>query len=394
MIYPKTIGSIEINILFHRKSGDIYCIGSRQSDRYIHAPAYEADIIYSTLQYMDGTLSLSEIQAKVDLNPIYNNKVDVDHIYHICLNAGLIEVADGEEVQHKTDEFELMLVNLKDFGLSKLYPFFHKIAVFLPIIVTIMIGIDLVAFLLAFKEPKIFPWNAVFSDTRALVYMWVIQLFSLVLHEFSHSIVGYRYGIKPKSFSIAVFYYCSLIFFIKLPGIYFKTPQERVKIWVAGMFTNLFLASFFYYLFLLSSGQLQVFAAVGVVSNILLILNNVMPFFYSDGYYLLSTLLKSPNLRKKSLFQFKKLIKGKFTRDTIVYWIYLIVTVLVTVLIIGAQVVAIAHSVLLKIAAGYSPLIIVRSYLNLIILMAVGVVGKIISSIRKRRASALKHQSA
>lgn len=139
IVYPKTIGCIEKHILFHRRSGDIYCIGSRQSDKYVYAPTHEADVIYSVLQYMDGTLSLSEIQKEVDTALDYNSIIDVDHIYHICLNAGLIEAQKGEKIEHKTDEFEMMLANLKDFKLQKLYPLFDKISKYLPLIIALMI---------------------------------------------------------------------------------------------------------------------------------------------------------------------------------------------------------------------------------------------------------------
>lgn len=58
----KTTGCIEQRILFKRKDGDIYCIGSRESDRYLYASSKEALAIYYVLHEIDQGKNIGEIE--------------------------------------------------------------------------------------------------------------------------------------------------------------------------------------------------------------------------------------------------------------------------------------------------------------------------------------------
>ncbi|WP_202193066.1 metalloprotease [Roseburia faecis] len=383
--YWKTTGPIEQKVLFKKKTENIYCIGSRSSDKYIYAPDREADVIYTILHWIDQGKSIVEIQK--DMGDRYGmSQKNVDVIIEKCKKAGLIKIPNGENIKPDVDEYELMMVKLKDFSLIKIYPVFHMLIKYFRIIFVLMLCVMMFAVAsVAMNMDKVdFPWKEVFANPKTLLYMWVIQFFSLVLHEFAHAIVGYKYGAKPESFSVAVFYYCTLIFYIRLPGIYFKTQKERIKIWSAGVFTNLFLSACFWFLFLYSSEKIQLFFAVGVMSNLMLALNNLVPFFYSDGYYILATLLKTPNLRKKSFFKIKQLFKEGLSKDTFIYWIYLGVTVLVTGGVLGGELWIVGNQIYSSILSKTGFWNIVKDYSNLLIIMLIGIVGKIISVCRKR----------
>lgn len=386
--FPKITGVIEKELLFHKKNRDIYCIGCRTNDKYLYAPYNEANLIYYVLNLVNGENTLDEIQKKINSEFSDKVRIDVESIIQKCKSIGLVECDKNEKIKHTTDEFELMLVNLKDFSLVKVYPFFEVVSKNIKKFSSIMLVIIFFAsaIMMLFSDEINFPWKSVFSDTKVILYMWGIQFISLVLHEFSHAAVGYKYGARPKTFSIAVFYYCTLIFFIRLPGIYFQDTTKRIKIWGAGIFMNMFLASCFFLSFFIAEGELKVFLAIGVISNVFLVINNLMPFFYSDGYYMLSTLLKTPNLRKRSIFQIRKLIKNGIDKESLIYWVYLLVTILVTSLFIGGQLWAIGHSIFIEIKIGNSCMSILKNYSNLLILMSVGIIGKIIGKIKKIKA--------
>lgn len=380
-VYPKTIGLIEETKLFSKKN--IYCVGSRQTDKYLYANKFQADAIYLVLNHMDGNSSLQKIEDDINLNS--NTKINVNKIYQISLNAGLIKTTENYKVKRQKDELELLTVNLKNFQLLKLYPLFKKLSRSIPIIMCLIIIADLSAVTLAVLKPVFFPWDEIMSDIRALIYLFIISLFSLIIHEFSHAIVGYRYGIKPRSFSVAIFAFSSMMFYIKLPGIYFLPENKRIKTWGAGIFSNLFLTSIFYIIYSLSSGQVKIFASVGVINNVMTILVNIMPFYYSDGYYILSTVLETPNLRKKSLLQIKKLIKMKLNKDVLVYWIYLFVTLLVTASLIITQTIVAITVISSKYKHGQNLFQILKNYSNLLLLILVSVTVKIISTKKKKK---------
>lgn len=382
--YLKTTGCIEQRILFKRKCGDIYCIGSRESDRYLYALSDEARAIYYVLHEIEQGKSISEIE-KLAFERYRLSADNIKAIIEKGKKSGLIAIAKHESIKRDIDEFELMMVNLKEFSLKQLYPLFTVLSKYLNVLVAIMAITIVISLYSLFVNDKwiIFSWEQIFSNHNALIYMWFIQLFSLVLHEFSHAVVGYKYGARPKSFSIAVFYYCMLIFYIKLPGIYFQGRKKRIKIWSAGIIMNFFLASCFILLFFKATGKLQLFLGVGAVSNIMLALNNLLPFFYSDGYYILATLLKTPNLRKKSFFQVKKLARNGFSKENMIYWLYLIITVLITGAIAGGQILIIANAIYNSILSGSGFVEILYEYSNLLIIAGIGTIGKIITGIRK-----------
>ena len=387
--YLKTSGIIEQKMLFRKKGGDVYCIGCRTSDKYIYAPCKEADVIYYILKQIEAQKGLEEItkNAKQKFN---TSSIDVSEIIKKCKQSGLVELSEGEKINREIDEFELMMINLKDFSLQRLYSGFEFLSSHLTKLMVFMISVMVLAIISAFtvlviNKSMTFPWRNVFSDPVVLIYMWSIQFLSLVLHEFAHAIVGYKYGAIPKSFSIAVLYYCSLIFYIKLPGIYFQERDKRLKIWSAGIFTNLFLAACFWFCFFFANGPAKIFFAIGVLCNVMLALNNLLPFFYSDGYYILSTFLKAPNLRKRSLFQFKKLFKQGINKESVIYWSYLLITVWVTVFIFGGQILIVISSIADNLKNGVGLLRIFGDYINLFIIMGVGILGKIIGKVKGRK---------
>lgn len=386
--FPAILSDIEKSVLFHRKGSDICCIGSRESDRYITMAADECDVIYDTLKLMDGTRSFDEVQSIVDEPSRGQPKVDAAKLYEKCAVAGLAKSPSSGHGSRFRDEIDIMLVDLKTFSLVKLYPLFDVISSVLPLLIAVMLAIDVAALAAILFSGKSIPLDALLGDPRTLLYAWVIQIPAIVLHELSHATAAYRYGIRPKTLSFCVFYYCTLAFYVKIPGVYFKPPAQRVFVWGAGVFTNVFLAAAFTFLYLISAGQVQLFATVGVIVNLGMTLSNVIPLFYSDGYYILSTLLKTPNLRKKSLFGIRSLFKMGLKSDALIYWVYLLVTACFMIVFIGIQLYVVIGSVATDISTGLPLADMATKYVNVFLLAAVGIVVKLISSVSKAKRRA------
>lgn len=177
-----------------------------------------------------------------------------------------------------------------------------------------------------------FPWIMMLSDARSIIYAIPISLFSILFHEMSHAIVGYRYGLDAKYLHISVYAYFSMMFYIELPGIYLLSSSKRVKIWTAGVFSNLFLASVFYCVSVNSSGQIMLFSSIAAVTNLSVIITNMFPFFHTDGYYILSTILETPNLGEESFSRLTNVFKGRWKKEDLIYGLY---SVLAVILISG-----------------------------------------------------------
>lgn len=138
-IRPIAIKNIESSIYFHKKSGDIICIGNRQADRYIYVNTSQAEIILIFLKYIDGSHTLSDAQ-KLLKSKGYN--VDISTLYNLCSKCGFIEFPKSNETRHKS-KFEILTTDLAKFNLSKLKRIFSLISRYFYYIIISMILCDI-----------------------------------------------------------------------------------------------------------------------------------------------------------------------------------------------------------------------------------------------------------
>ena len=158
--------------------------------------------------------------------------------------------------------------------------------------------------------------------------MWVLLLFvlSIGIHELSHAVVGYRCGLKPKELVFSL-YLGSPMFYIKMPGIYTIAPKKRIFVWAAGVYANLMVAAICAILMQCTQGSWRNMFLICCSTNISLVVANLSPLLPLDGYFILSTLLKRPNLRKGSFQQFKKWFLRKENNFSGWYVLYFVISV-------------------------------------------------------------------
>ena len=135
--------------------------------------------------------------------------------------------------------------------------------------------------------------------------MSVIFIISIGIHELAYAIVEYRYGLKPREIVFAL-YLGSPIFYVKVPGILGLSHMKRIYVWAAGIYMNFVLASLSIVLMQFSRGGLYKLLIIICTTNISLVLGNLSPLLPLDGYFILTTLIKKPNLRRESFIEFKK----------------------------------------------------------------------------------------
>lgn len=119
--------------------------------------------------------------------------------------------------------------------------------------------------------------------------------------------------------------------------------KTRIKIWSAGIVSNLFLASLSIIIYNIMGqfGASEIISKLFLLSfyvNFVLIISNLFPLLPLDGYFILSTLMKKPNLRKQSFVDFKNMVLGKKVKFKAVYFIYFLLSIGIMVYIFGSQV--------------------------------------------------------
>ena len=294
-IQPKIYGTLQSALLFKREDGDLFCIGTMETDNYLVVPERSVSVIFQALVYMDGDHSISEIQANMD-RTYGKGTIDVGKLVDICCSNGLL--VEGKASGHDENEFHVMLTNLITVSLNRLQTMFAIAAHILRPIVSCMVLTIAVALLLVLTGRVEIPWSDLMTNPIVLPMVWTLQFLSILPHEFAHAVVAKQYGLKPKSATLCVFYYLGLAVYVSTPGIYLQPPRNRLSIWLAGPFTNMFMASLFVFLqAVVSKGAWYVIFVMGALINFGLAIGNMLPLLYSDGYYVVSTLLKVPNLR-------------------------------------------------------------------------------------------------
>ena len=156
---------------------------------------------------------------------------------------------------------------------------------------------------------------ALFSLKYILVYA-IALVFAKSCHELGHALLCKKYGLNVPTMGIA--------FLVMFPMLYTDTseswrvndPKERVTIALAGVVTEIYIAIFALWAWLLlPAGVLKsicFFLATYSLMTTLLI--NISPFLRFDGYHVLSDILSMRNLQTRSFaitrWRLRKLLFG------------------------------------------------------------------------------------
>ena len=391
LLYPKAIEDIKCTVLF-KKTNNIYCIGNIQIDNYIFAKEKQKDSIMLFLDYSNGNNSLEDIE-KFFLE-VHHLIIDVNEMYDLCKKNGFIQSEDLNETFIKPksgfNDLELFMVDIFSLSLDKLEPFISfiskrlKSVVILILVTTVFFLFLLLQNIYSYQSLEI-NWSSILSNPLAIIFYMIISTLSIFIHELAHVIVSYRYGIKPKVLTFALYAYITPMIYVRLKGVYFIEPIKRILIWSSGAFMNFFLSLIFFVLMNFSYGNIRLFFLTGVTVNVILGLSSLMPLVSSDGYYILSTLLKVPNLRKDSFSHISKILKGQVRKESIAYIIYCFIFVgaISLILIIGLH--DVITLIIEEIRNGMNFLQIALRYINVLIFSLIGIFSKVIMFFMKKK---------
>lgn len=169
-------------------------------------------------------------------------------------------------------------------------------------------------------------------SSNILCYL-TISIVSIFIHELSHAAVATKFSLVPSTMTIALYLYTSLVVYLKIPGLYTLSPKKRIAVWGAGMFINSLMVSialwgYFFFNF-------SIFLLIATC-NITLIIINLSPFLPLDGYFIMSTIFKEVNLRKKMLDIFKS---KKLKKSNLFINLYLLISLILIFALVSSQII-------------------------------------------------------
>lgn len=331
---PCVVNDIRPYLLYEYKNKENkFAIGSVSRDRFIEVDESQKNSVMQAIELMDGSHSYQEIENTVRNDT--GSSINAEKLYSILEKAGLL--AETDSLASPRSEFETFGLKLFEAKITKLRTFFKALSHLVIPIVLITAAAMIVTVVFGIMNSKYISSVSLLgfegNYIRNIISIILIMGISVMLHEFAHGITASKYGIIPQKLSISMYMYISPIIYIKLPGLYTIRPRKRINVWIAGVTVNLLLMC----IGLISSIILTKNGASGfAVSsmnylwyiNLVFIIVNLCPLMPLDGYFILATILKIPNLRSRSFRSIKNSIQKRSVQITFSQMLYFLLSVI------------------------------------------------------------------
>lgn len=136
----------------------------------------------------------------------------------------------------------------------------------------------------------------------------IVLFITVIIHEYGHIVTSYYRGLKNLSIYLG-FFIIFPILYTKISDLVTKKFNDRLLVDFGGVyfqlifFAILYLTGLFY-----QSDYIQLF----LIIDLFIIIINVIPFYFTDGYWLYADIFKIENLNAKSALLFKELLHWRF----------------------------------------------------------------------------------
>lgn len=160
-----------------------------------------------------------------------------------------------------------------------------------------------------------------FFSASNLGLLYIAIIITKTLHEFGHATTCRRFGGEVHEMGVCFMFFTPCGYVDASDAWMMRHRRHKVYVTIAGVFTELVIASIAAHLFLILPDGL----ARGIAFNVMLVASvntiifNANPLMRFDGYYLMCDLLEIPNLRNKAIayvsFQLQRLLLGYRNRQ-------------------------------------------------------------------------------
>jgi hypothetical protein len=306
----------------------VYALGSRALDSYIVVPEAKLRITEEIVSRLNGARSLASIAEEYRVSR--GQIVDVAGLHARLAAAGLLVGSKP------SGELERLAVTLVDIPVESLFRNMASVIshTFIPLVwltgLFALAGIGLAANrpaeLLRLATGHIVMAPALFYSIVVLCYAG-----SILWHELSHAFTAIHCGLVPSRISVVGYLVIIPLFVIRIPGIYLIPPRQRIRIWAAGMWGSFGLAGIAAVAVHFAPVSLpwqQVLARIAF-ANGLAAVANLMPFMITDGYFILSTVCRQTNIRRRAWVALKELVRSRRSPNALLLT-YLVLSAILT----------------------------------------------------------------
>lgn len=144
-----------------------------------------------------------------------------------------------------------------------------------------------------------------YINTENGLTFYIGYLLCVLFHELGHAASAIHYKTQPDNIGFG-FYLISPVFYCDVSDIWRLNNKKRFRVDLGGIYFQWILSLIFIGIFFIRQQEFWLyFSFFNFVSSLF----NLNPLLRYDGYWAVSDLLQVPNLRQKSLREFKSLLK-------------------------------------------------------------------------------------
>lgn len=326
ILKPKAIDNISYWMYMEQKSKVYYSLGNKEVDRYIKVPEKKLKPIMETIELFDGNNEIHYIQTYLKENKKIN--IDVYNLYKLLSKVGLIEGEEGDKVN---GEMAIIGVELLSISFPKVNNAVKKSAegfLFLWKLVFIFSIIMLISGIIFrnYRVSYIIEHAFIVKNSHILGLVWTM-LFCFIaslLHELMHWCFAIKNGLRPDKFKMVLYSGIIPTMYVKINGLYTLEKKKRITVMMAGILMNLlisFLGIILVFWFNLKNNINDIILKL-VLSNLYMVVTNIMPFTITDGYYIFCWTFGIVNIRINILKALKGIQNGEKIKMNRVMAIY------------------------------------------------------------------------
>lgn len=310
------------------------------------------------IRLFDGVHDLTAVVEKFNqTSELYEYDIDAaEAVYHACKDYQILRRTKQEEnvalLERIREERKKSLIQAKGsilmmrFQLVNPNKWFDSIIdsirfMWSPKALKLQAGFIVLAMLIILFNAERFAqdFTQVYLQTQisGVMYIWIIALCAIALHECGHGLTCKYYGgdVHEMGFLLLAFQPC--LYCNVNDAWLFENKQHKIQVALAGVWVELLLAAIATMIWLL----VDVYNPIGYIAFVLMtigtassLLVNLNPLLKFDGYYILTDWLEMQNLRQNALGWFSWNLKTKLfgseeekplnptPREKRVYWIY------------------------------------------------------------------------
>jgi hypothetical protein len=294
---PKLLDDVGVWPFFERGPESTYIVGSLTADRYITVPASKLPAVCAFMERLDGARTLAQIGREMLEED--GLRIDGEALLARFDAAGLLANGSGP----RPGDIERMSATFLRLPIDGFLRGLRKVSALVPVLAWLGVAAWAAALVLFALDPAFRALAAPAAGGGSLLHITglvaLIAPLSVAAHELSHCLVAARRGIRKGTLRVHLYLGVFPMLALKFVGLYTLPARGRLAVWSAGVWANASIAA----AALLSlrflwpgSAALETAATINWMMTIL----NLAPLLPTDGYFLLTTWTKDPNVRVRA----------------------------------------------------------------------------------------------